>query len=185
MQPVPARIPHDDGTVDEIVLEGTLNVEWPDATWAALLAEARRVLRPGGKIVMHGLVSDRPFPGKPALPGMAALVQHIPVETEPAHRLQRAGFVDLFFEKLGDIHCFNAGGVELRELRLCAANPATAAGTRLVVYRGPLASVRDEDGTVFPRGVRVPVAVGRCELLRQGPTAAQFVFVEEAARSAS
>ena len=178
LQPVPARIPHEDGTVDEVWLEGTLNVELAEATWTALLAEIRRVLRPGGKVALHGLVSDRPFPGKPALPGMAALVQHIPVETEAAERLRWAGFVGLYYEKLGDIHCFHAGGVDLREMRLLAWRPAAdAAPVRHVLYKGPLASVRDEAGmSLLMRGQRVAIDAANAMLLRQGPAAAQFVF---------
>ena len=54
-----------------------------------MLSEVARVLRPGGRVAVHGLVGDRPFPSDPKLPGMASLVQHVPVETEPLEALRR------------------------------------------------------------------------------------------------
>jgi hypothetical protein len=60
------------------------------------------------------------------LPGLASLVQHIPVETEPLEALGRAGFSGLFYEKLGDIHCFQVNGVDLREMRLVGLKAASA-----------------------------------------------------------
>src|SRR5262249_54395490 len=138
---VPGRIPHPDGGVDEVRLEGTFNADLPGGQLDALLAEARRVLRPGGTVAVHGLAGDRPFPGTPALPGLAALVQRARADAEVLAALRRAGFTDLFFERLGDIHCFRVAGVELRELRLHGRRPADDAGGPgcEVLYRGPLA----------------------------------------------
>jgi hypothetical protein len=165
--------------VDEVRLEGSLNVELAATVRSALFAEVRRVLRPGGKVIVHGLVADRPFPDKPALPGLAALVQYVPVEADVAQWLRDAGFVGLFYEKLGDIHCFDAGAVELREMRLIGQQPGTAPGTRQVLYKGPLRCVRDEHGTEYPRGVRVMVAADVAEQLRHGPAAEQIAFLVE------
>src|SRR5262249_41127299 len=61
--PAPGRIPHDDGTVDEVRLTGTFNADLDDAMRARLVEEAVRVLKPGGKVVAHGLMADRPFAG--------------------------------------------------------------------------------------------------------------------------
>jgi MFS family permease len=73
-----------------------------------------------------------------SIPGLAVLVQHVPVETEPLAALHRAGFGGLFYEKLGDIHCFQVNGVELREMRLVAWKPTDGApGSVEVVYKGP------------------------------------------------
>src|SRR6202043_2513177 len=103
-----------------------------------LIAEAFRVLRPGGRIAVHGLVGDRPFPGVPKLPVLASLVQQVPVETEPLTALARAGFSGLFYEKLGDVHCFQVNGVELREMRLVGWKATGAAWpTVAVIYKGP------------------------------------------------
>jgi SAM-dependent methyltransferase len=177
-EPIPACIPYEDGSVDEVWLEGTLNANIDEACYAQLLAEAHRVLRPGGKLALHGLVSDRPFPGKPALPGLAGLVQRIPVETEALDGLRRAGFAGSFYEKLGDIHCFQVAGVELREMRLLSWKAEDRKGPRQhgVLYKGPFAQVADEDGTVYVRGEKVAVAADVLERLRRGPASEQFLF---------
>jgi catechol 2,3-dioxygenase-like lactoylglutathione lyase family enzyme len=176
--PWPERIDGADGALDEVRLEGSFNAQVAAGRMEAMLNDARRVLRPGGRVAVHGLVADRPFPGAPSLPGLASLVQHVPVETEPLEALRRAGFTGLFFEKLGDIHCFQVNGVELREMRLVGWKPAGGAWpTVLVVYKGPLEAVTDEDGLVYRRGESVRVRWRQAEQLRLGPAADQFTFL--------
>lgn len=174
--PVPDRIPFADDEVDEVRLEGTFNADLSTDTLKHLITEAFRVLRPGGRIAVHGLVSDRPFPGVPALPGPAALVRRIPEATVALEELTAAGFVGLFYERLGDIHCFHVGGVELREMRLTGLKPYadTNQADHAVLYRGPLAQVISEDGHVFPRGVRVNVDSATWQQLRLPPFDEQF-----------
>lgn len=169
--PPPARIPHADGTVDEVQLEGTCNAELPATKRHALLAEALRVLKPGGRICVHGLVSDLPFPGRPSLPGPAAMVQTIPVETEPLAELEQAGFVGMFYDRLGDIHCFSVNGVELREMQLVGHKPLSGeiASDWSVLYRGPMSRLVDEQGQTFSRGQRVAVDEATWRLLRRAP----------------
>jgi catechol 2,3-dioxygenase-like lactoylglutathione lyase family enzyme len=175
--PLPDRLPHPDGSLDEVTFEGTFNATVPADRLAALVADAFRALKPGGKVSVHGLVGDKPFPGAPKLPGLASLVQRVPVETEPLEALRAAGFAGLFFEKLGDIHCFTVGGVELRELRLHGWKPAVQDGAVAVVYKGPFADVAGEAGTVFRRAVRTAVSAAEAAALRAGPAAEQFAFL--------
>jgi catechol 2,3-dioxygenase-like lactoylglutathione lyase family enzyme len=178
--PWPERVAADDNALDEVRLEGSFNVAVEPARLDALLAEAWRALRPGGRVAVHALVGDRPFPGTPRLPGLASLVQHVPVETAPLEALRRAGFGGLFYEQLGDIHCFQVGGVELRQMRLVGWKAAGADWPSVpVVYKGPFAQVTDEDGIVYRRGETVGVSWRQAERLRLGPAAGQFTFLAD------
>ena len=81
--PLPQPWPQADATVDEVHLLGTFNGALPEQAGEKLLAEVRRVLRPGGKLMLHTLVADREFPGAtPKLPGPAARVDAIPVDQQ-------------------------------------------------------------------------------------------------------
>jgi catechol 2,3-dioxygenase-like lactoylglutathione lyase family enzyme len=180
--PTPASSTFADGSVDEARLSGSFNDTLTRAQLQALLSEARRVLRPGGRVVVQGLVSAEPFPGKPDLPGLASKVRSVPVEHEPLEALRQAGFTDLYFEQNGDIKCFKVEGVEFRKIRLVGRRPAASPGApvRAVVYKGPMAQVAGDDGTVYRRGEEVPVTAQRWEELRRGRAAAQFAFLGEA-----
>ena len=69
---LPRHIPHGDNCIDEVQLVGTLNGGFDPASIDAVLSEAFRVVRPGGKVYVQGMVGDKPFPGVPDLPGLAA-----------------------------------------------------------------------------------------------------------------
>lgn len=176
---IPTPLPFRDDSLDEIRLEGTLNSLISVAEIQRLLNEALRALRPGGRVAVHGLVGDRPFPGTPRLPGMASLVQRIPVETEPAVLLQQAGFVDLFLDKQGDIHCFQVDGVQLRELRISGVKARKSSNANVpVVYKGPFAEVELETGITLVRGKLTMLPIHLAEHLTNGPAAATFVILQ-------
>lgn len=173
--PIPQRIPHGDGTVDEVILEGTYNAELESAQRRAFLDEVQRVLAPGGAVRIHGLVANRPFPGVPQLPGPAAMVQRIPVESEPAEELRTAGFVGIHYDTFGDIHCFGMEGLELRELRVSARKSISAGRpNRFVVFLGPQESVTDDGGRCYRRGERVAVDEATWRMFREPPFADHF-----------
>jgi len=176
--PLPNRIFCLDASVDEVRLEGTFNVPLDAARQTKLLDEVKRILRPGGKLVVHGLVGDKPFPGEPKLPGLASLVRHVPVEHELQKTLRNAGFENLFYETLSDVNCISQAGIDLRHCLLIGYRPTHENGCadQLVLYRGPFAHVRDEQGTIYPRGQSVAVTAATAERIRSGPAADQFAF---------
>jgi len=178
--PLPSRIFCLDASVDEVRLEGTFNVPLASDDQAKLLTEVMRILRPGGKVVIHGLVGDKPFPGEPKLPGLASSVRHVPIEHELEKTLQAAGFENLFYETLSDVNCISQDGVDLRQCLLVGSRPISNAGcaTEHVLYRGPLAQVRDERGKVYRRGERVAVTPETATQLRSGRAGDQFAFLK-------
>ena len=77
-EPVPARVPADDDSLDEVYLQGSINVAADRPHRDTLFAEVRRALRAGAAVHIHGLAGDRTASGPLALPGPAAAVEHVP-----------------------------------------------------------------------------------------------------------
>jgi catechol 2,3-dioxygenase-like lactoylglutathione lyase family enzyme len=182
LMPLPDRIPYEDGTVEEVRLVGTFNDDLSETQRAQLLAEASRVLRPGGTLSVHGLVASQSLSELPPLPGIAGLVRRVPFEPEPLREVARAGFASVRITKLPEAAAFRHGAAEMREIKLEARKPeATPTGSpdRVVLYKGPFAKIVDEDGVIFCRGKRTPVTQRTCERLAAGTAAPQFVFFGE------
>lgn len=177
--PLPEGIPLADGTATEIRLLGTFNASVPQTQTQRLVQDAFRALQPGGKITIHALVADRPFPkGFRPLPGPAAPVQCVPLETEPLRALEAVSFIGLSLSKFGGAACFTQDGVEMREMLVTASRPGSAPqGQRVVLYKGPFREISDDEGKVYPRGQRVTVSAATWERLRQGPAGEQFTLV--------
>lgn len=178
----PDRIDADEGTLDEVVLEGSINLRVASARLDALLIEARRALRAGGTIVLRGLVGSAPLPKRALpLPGPASLVERVPVELEPLAALARAGFVDVHASTLRDRPDHVVGSIELREIVVNARAPLTSGDTRHpVVYLGPFARVTDDHGVTFDRGVRTWITRAHAEAIAGGPLASSFAFAARA-----
>jgi catechol 2,3-dioxygenase-like lactoylglutathione lyase family enzyme len=176
--PPPDRVPHADGSVDEVRLTGTFNATLEEAAMAHLLQETVRVLRPGGKVVVHALVGDRPFASQPKLPGLAALVQRVPVQTELVTALRKQGLVGMQFVKFSEKAWFQIDGVEMREVKLIAFKPTVDGECCQVVYRGPFAQATDDAGYVYPRGQRVSIGAAAADVLRRSEAAEQFSFLQ-------
>lgn len=176
----PDGIPHADGTLDEVLLEGSINLRSNAGDLEALLRDARRVLKPHGTITVHGLVASQPVAvGALGLPGPAAAVERVPVESEPSDLLAESGFIDVRIARLAARAHFSVGGAEMREILLTAQQPGVVTETSVhrVVYRGPLASVTDDAGTVYVRGQRTYVTRTQYIALLNGPSADDFVEV--------
>jgi catechol 2,3-dioxygenase-like lactoylglutathione lyase family enzyme len=174
-------VPHADDSVDEVRLTGTLNAPLDEAARAFVAREAFRVLKPGGKVVTHALMGDRPLPGtQPRLPGLAAMVSRVPARDEAVAFLRSAGFVNVQAVKLTEKPWFVHDGVGLREVKFAAWKPTrcTDGETRQVLYKGPFTQATADGGWAFPRGQRVTVPAAVWQDLRLGPAAEQFLFFE-------
>ncbi len=178
IQPVPASLPLADNSADEVRLRGTFNVPLADDVRRHLLDEVRRVLKPGGKLFVHVLTGDRPLTGAPQLPGPAALVQAVPLESAPARWLEEKGFIGVEMVKFDASPCFVRDGVQMRETQVIAWKPNPADGAVSALYKGPFQKLVDDSGTGYQRGERVRTTAANAERLRSGPMAGQFLFFD-------
>lgn len=179
-EPVPGRTPFADSSVEEVRLRGTLNLPLSSAQRRGVIAEAMRVLKPGGRVFVHVLAGEKPVES-PGLPGPAAAVQSVPLETEPVALLEEAGFVGMRMLKFDAKPCFVRGGVGMRELQLEGFAPAKDnRASVMVMYKGPFRSVQDDDGRVYPRGCRATVPAIVVDRLRMGELSASFTVFETA-----
>lgn len=175
---VPERIPLADAAADEVRLRGTLNLPLTPSEQRAVVAEAVRVVKPGGRVFVHVLAGESPVEN-PQLPGPAGGVRSVPFEADPVALLEESGLVGVRMLKFDAKPCFVRGGVGMRELQLEGFVPATADGPGVeVMYRGPFREVRDDDGRAYPRGRRVVVPAATADRLRAGELAAQFAVFE-------
>jgi catechol 2,3-dioxygenase-like lactoylglutathione lyase family enzyme len=174
----PLRADGEDDSIDQARLRGTFNQPVADEARRALLADVKRVLRPGGEILVHGLAADGKLPGAfPHLPGPAALVKHAPMAEEVVAWLREAGFVSLYLQKLGERHHFEHEGVRMREVMVVGWKPPVADGGATVVYRGPFTRAIDDAGNEYVMGARVRVDGATAARLRRGLMADLFTFI--------
>lgn len=177
-EPITLPLPQDAFSVQEVILEGTLNATGIDLP--ALLKDALRILKPGGTISLHGLVADRPLANPaPSLPGPAAAVQHIPDFPSLAPLLHTAGFRNARFTKLSEKGYFEAEGIPLREALLTAAKPGFRSSKKdqTVVYLGPQNAIEDDFGNRFVKGSPVALNVHDWQSLKNS-NASSFALLQ-------
>ncbi len=178
-EPLPGTIMTESDGVDEVFLQGTFNATLAAVERRQFLDEVFRVLKRGAHVTLHQLSAKTPLASlSQPLPGPAAAVQAIPSAEELVGDLESAGFVDVYFEKLGDSPCFMADGVECRETRLVGIKPSrgSAQETHQVLYKGPFREIQDDRGRTFRRGQWTTVDANTWQQLRCGSGRDQFVL---------
>ena len=150
-----------DESVDLVLSNCVLNLV-DESRKSQLFREIFRVLRPGGRVAISDIVSDRPVPEPlkqdPAL--WSGCISGALQETEFVRAFVEAGFQAVYIDGYDTTPWRVVEGIAFRSLTLLAVKPEAEAGTEgeyAVIYRGPFAEVRDEEGKAYPRGVRVAV----------------------------
>ena len=175
--PFPQPLPFREQSLSEIRLRGTFNTPCEPATRRAMLAECLRVLSPGGRMILHHLTSDASLPpGSLPLPGPAAVVEEVPVDTQLLAWVESAGFDNIRLLKFGSTPSFTLQSAQLRETIVQALKPHKPSEEGvLVMYKGPFRELVDDAGRVFRRGERAWISDARWELICSGPLEESFV----------
>ena len=171
-----------DGSVDVVVSNCVLNLVEPDAR-AAMFQEIFRVLKKGGRAAISDIISDEPVPkhlrDDPHL--WSGCISGAMSEGEFLAAFEAAGFHGLEITSWTDEAWQTVEGIEFRSVTVVAWKGKQGACwdcNQAVIYKGPYKSVLDDDGHTYPRGVRVAVCDKTFNVLRAGPYAEQFAFVE-------
>jgi len=115
--PVPVRIDACDASQDEVRLRGSFNVPLAENEQSLLLEEARRVLKPRGRLLVRILAGDKAHPS-PRLPGPGAPVRFVPAKDDIMALISKAGLTGIRLLKYDDKPCFVADGVSMRETHI-------------------------------------------------------------------
>lgn len=112
--PVPVRIDACDESQDEVRLRGSFNVPLAENEQQLLLEEAKRVLKPNGRLLVRILSGDKML-ASPSLPGKGAPICHVPAKDDIMGLISKAGLSGIRLLKYDDPPCFVADGVVMRE----------------------------------------------------------------------
>lgn len=171
-------VPADPKSVDAVTSNCVINLS-PDKP--KVFAEIWRILRDHGRAVIADIVSERPVPAalkvNPRLWGeciVGALT-----EQEFLAKLEQAGFHGLAVLK--KTHWKTVEGYDFYSVTVRGHKFEKKAGCRFIgqkaVYLGPMKSVIDEEGHLFPRDVAVEVCTDTAAKLSQPPYRGSFAVL--------
>ncbi|MCM8794208.1 MAG: methyltransferase domain-containing protein [Candidatus Omnitrophica bacterium] len=176
-------VPAPSKTVDLVTSNCVVNLS-PDKP--KVFSEIWRILKDNGRVVIADIVSDRPVPAhlkvNPRLWGectVGALTQE-----EFLAQLQEAGFYGLSILK--KVYWKSIDGYDFYSVTVSGYKFEKTAGCQFIgqkaVYLGPMKSVMDEEGHLFPRDVEVEVCTDTAAKLSHPPYAGSFVVLQPDAK---
>lgn len=174
-----------DNNVDLVISNCVLNLV-EDAQKTQLIREIHRVLKPGGRVAISDIVSDDPIPDHLKQDGelWSGCVSGAFQEEAFLEAFREAGFLAVAYDKWDAGPWRVVEGIEFRSVTLTALKggdgPCLDCG-HAVIYRGPYASVTDDEGHVFPRGARMAVCDGTYRFLTEsGAYGSDFIGIAPA-----
>ena len=176
-----------DNSVDLVISNCVLNLV-ADHEKQQLLQEIFRVLKPGGRVAISDIVSDRAIPramkDDPELwSGCISGAFH---ETAFLDAFTASGFVATKYDKWDIDPWQTVNGIDFRSVTLTAIKPESTGNPHdhhSVIYRGPFAMVVDESGNTYQRGQRTSVSGSTHTLLTNPAYDAAFIDVSDTGRA--
>jgi ubiquinone/menaquinone biosynthesis C-methylase UbiE len=172
-----------DNSVDLVISNCVLNLV-ADHQKQQLVEEIFRVLKPGGRVAISDIVSDRTIPADmkndPELwSGCISGAFH---ETGFLEAFTNQGFMAAQYDKWDAQPWRVVSGIEFRSVTLTAFKPeqvATNGGGCDVIYRGPFAAVTDDTGNTYQRGQRTTVSTVTGAMLANPAFSGAFINLAE------
>ena len=170
-----------DDSVDVVISNCVLNLV-DDAHKTQLFREIFRVVKPGGRVAISDIISDEPVPAefKADAELWSGCIAGAFQEQHFLNSFVDAGFAGVTVDHWSAEPWQVIQGIEFRAVTVTAVK---GYGTecvdrgQAVVYRGPFAEIRDEEGHVFPRGERIAVCARTFRFLTEGPYRSHFIGI--------
>ncbi len=173
-----------DNSVDLVISNCVLNLVG-DAEKQQLVREIFRVLKPGGRVAISDIISDEAVPqhlkDDPDL--WSGCLSGAFQEREFLSTFAAAGFLAVSYDKWDAAPWQVIEDIEFRSATLTATKRSDAACFDVghaVIYRGPYAFIRDDEGHDFPRGERMAVCERTFKFLTEGPLKNDFIGITPA-----
>jgi len=170
-----------DNSIDLVLSNCVLNLVNDDDK-KQLVEEIFRVLKPGGRIAISDIVADEAIPdhlkADPAL--WSGCISGSFIEDEFLDSFKQAGFLAIKLDKWDAQPWQVVEGIEFRSVTITAFKGEETARIdkgHAVIYKGPYAETKDDEGSVYYRGQRMAVCERRYHLLTQGPYADDFIGI--------
>jgi len=170
-----------DNSVDLVLSNCVLNLVNDDDK-KQLVEEIFRVLKPGGRIAISDIVADEAIPdhlkADPEL--WSGCISGSFVEDEFLDSFKQAGFLAVKLDKWDEQPWQVVEGIEFRSVTITAVKGEEVACVdkgHAVIYKGPYAETKDDEGHVYYRGKRMAVCERSYHLLTEGPYADDFIGI--------
>ena len=171
-------------SVDLVISNCVLNLVAEEEK-AQLISEIYRVLKPGGRVAISDIISDEHIPEhlkqNPELwSGCISGAFH---EKGFLDAFVKAGFVAVSYDKWEEQPWQVVDNIEFRSVTLLATKPdgdECIDRGHAAIYKGPYASVTDDEGHIFLRGERMAVCERTFRFLKEGPLKNHFICIEPA-----
>jgi ubiquinone/menaquinone biosynthesis C-methylase UbiE len=170
-----------DDSVDLVISNCVLNLV-NDQEKKQLFREIYRVTRPGGRVAISDIVSDAPVPDNmKADPELwSGCISGAFEENAFLEAFRAAGFTAVSFDKWDETPWKVIEGIEFRSVTVTAIKSPLARQTErghAVIYRGPFATVIDDQGNPYPAGERIAVSEETFQRLSRMPFQDHFVLL--------
>lgn len=119
----PVRIDACDQSLDLVTLRGTFNIPLDESAQAAILQEAKRVLRPKGRVLMR-ILSGTQQHRDPKIPGYEERIKFVPAKDDIVGLVSKVGLEGIRLIKYDPKPCFTIDGIQMRETHIEAFTPA-------------------------------------------------------------
>lgn len=173
-----------DNSVDLVVSNCVLNLVG-EGDRDGMIKEIFRVLKPGGRVAISDIVSDRRVPQHLKDDGYlwSGCISGAYFEKDFLDAFSRAGFSAVSYDKWDATPWQVVEGIEFRSVTITAIKRDSEGRDdrgHAVIYKGMFAEVKDDDGYVYPKGERMAVSERTYKFLTSGPMKDDFVGIAPA-----